>query len=313
MEYVRKYRWANYSSSKCKEYLRNDFSHECAYCKLQEQEVGVVGFDFFEIDHFKPQRLNLPDMHQYNNLYYSCAKCNNEKSDIWDEKLLDPCVDDIFSGSDPAIVGGSKENQYKYVAKNERGIFYINTFKLNSRAQIRFRKSRENHQNNIRTINTLIDEILLKFQNNTELHDLADLISQLDNLRDMKQQELNQLPRNEMFEKAEKYLNDRGIENSFVFEEYNMDIKIKIHDSTYYCELIVDNSVNEKTEYRKNISIEKLNFWFKKLKSNFGILFYYPKINRMYFYPVSDNMILSDIQDINKLKQIKIDMNYLIA
>ena len=47
MEYVRKQRWANYSSPKCKEYLRNDFSHECAYCKLQEQEVGVVGLDFF--------------------------------------------------------------------------------------------------------------------------------------------------------------------------------------------------------------------------------------------------------------------------
>lgn len=65
MEYIRKQRWANYSSPKCKEYLRNDFSHECAYCKLQEQEVGIVGLDFFEIDHFKPQSLNLPDTHQY--------------------------------------------------------------------------------------------------------------------------------------------------------------------------------------------------------------------------------------------------------
>ncbi len=43
MEYIRKQRWANYLSPKCKEYLRNDFSHECAYCKLQEQEVGIVG------------------------------------------------------------------------------------------------------------------------------------------------------------------------------------------------------------------------------------------------------------------------------
>ena len=69
MEYIRKKRWANYSSPKCKEYLRNDFSHECAYCKLQEQEVGIVGLDFFEIDHFKPQSLNLPDKHKYYNLY----------------------------------------------------------------------------------------------------------------------------------------------------------------------------------------------------------------------------------------------------
>lgn len=312
MEYIRKQRWASYSSPKCKEYLRNDFFHECAYCKLQEQEVGVVGLDFFEIDHFKPQTLDLPDMHKYHNLYYSCKKCNNEKSDIWNEILLDPCVDDIFSGNNPAIVGGKKENKYKYIAQNDRGTFYINTFKLNSRTQIRFRKARENHQNNIRTINTLIDEILLKVQNNSELGDVKELVCQLDNLKNLKQQELNKLPKNEIFEKAEEYLNNKGIENSLVFEEYNMDIKMEYNGSTYYCELLVDNSVEEKTEYRKNISIEKLTTWFEKLNSNFGILFYYPQINRMYFYPVSDKIALSDISDANKFKQIKIDDECLI-
>lgn len=312
MEYVRKQRWANYSSPKCKEYLRNDFSHECAYCKLQEQEVGLVGLDFFEIDHFKPQTLKLPDTHKYNNLYYSCKKCNNEKSDIWDLKLLDPCVDNIFSGNDPAIVGGKKEDEYKYTARNDRGTFYINTFKLNSRTQIRFRKARDNHQNSIHMINTLIDEIFLKFQSNAELYDLKDLICKLDNLKNLKQIELGKLPRDEMFERAEEYLNDKGIENMFVFEEYNMDIKIRIDDNTYYCELIIDNSMEEKAEYRKNLSIEKLNIWFEKLKSNFGVLFYYPKIDRMYFYPVSDKIALSDVSGPNKLMQIKIDENCFI-
>ncbi len=312
MEYIRKQRWANYSSPKCKEYLRNDFSHECAYCKLQEQEMGMAGLDFFEIDHFKPQTLKLPDMHKYHNLYYSCSKCNKEKSDIWDEKLLDPCVDDIFSGDNPAIVGGKKENKYKYIAQNDRGTFYINTFKLNSRKQIQFRKARENHQNSLRKINTLIDEILLKIQNNVALGDVKELIFQLDNLRKLEQQELNKLPKNEMFEKAEEYLNDKGIENNLVFEEYNMDIKMEYNGSTYCCELLVDNSVEEKTEYRKNISVEKLTIWFEKLNSNFGILFYYPQINRMYFYPVSDKIALSDISDANKSKQIKIDDECLI-
>lgn len=199
----------------------------------------------------------------------------------------------IFSGINPAIIGGKKENHYKYIAKNDRGTFYINTFKLNSRTQIRFRKARENHENSLHTINTLIDEILLKFQYNAELHDLKDLIYQLDNLRHLKQQELGKLPKDEMFEKAEEYLNDKGIENSLVFEEYNMDFKMKFNGSTYYCELLVDNSLEEKTEYRKNISVEKLTTWFEKLNSNFGILFYYPRINRMYFYPVPDTV--SDI------------------
>lgn len=70
--------------------------------------------------------------------------------------------------------------------------------------------------------------------------------------------------------------------------------------------------MEEKTEYRKNLSVEKLNVWFEKLKSNFGVLFYYPQINRMYFYPVSDKIILSDISESNKLKQIKIGAEYLI-
>lgn len=312
MEYVRKQRWANYSSPKCKEYLRNDFSYECAYCKLQEQEVGFVGLDFFEIDHFRPQSLDFPDVHEYHNLYYSCKKCNNEKSNIWDTKLLNPCIDDIFSGCNPAIVGGKKENQYKYIAQNDRGSFYINTFKLNSRTQIHFRKAREKHQNNIRKINTLIDEILLKFQNNVDLHNFEELKCQLEKLRNLKQIELDKLPKDEMFEKAEEYLNNKDIENSLVFEEYNMDLKIKINDSTYYCELLIDNSAEEKTEYRKNLSIEKLTTWFEKLKSNFGILFYYPKINRMYFYPVSNKIALSDISDANQSKQIKIGDEYLI-
>lgn len=154
---------------------------------------------------------------------------------------------------------------------------------------------------------TLIDEILLKFQYNAELHDLKDLIYQLDNLRHLKQQELGKLPKDEMFEKAEEYLNDKGIENSLVFEEYNMDFKMKFNGSTYYCELLVDNSLEEKTEYRKNISVEKLTTWFEKLNSNFGILFYYPRINRMYFYPVSNNMTLPEITDGKKIRQIKIN------
>ena len=70
---------------------------------------------------------------------------------------------------------------------------------------------------------------------------------------------------------------------------------------------MVDNSLEEKTEYRKNISVEKLTTWFEKLNSNFGILFYYPRKNRMYFYPVSNNMTLPEITDGKKIRQIKIN------
>ena len=87
-----------------------------------------------------------------------------------------------------------KKNIINILPKTIEGTFYINTFKLNSRTQIRFRKARENHENSLHTINTLIDEILLKFQHNAELHDLKDLIFQFNNLRHLKQQELDKLP-----------------------------------------------------------------------------------------------------------------------
>lgn len=313
MEYVRKRRWANYGTLKCKEYLRNDFSHECAYCKLQEQEVGLVCSDYFEIDHFKPKSIKCDDTHKYNNLYYSCQKCNNEKSDTWSNKLLDPCNDDIFSGNSPAIVGGTKDNQHKYIAQNEQGSFYINTFKLNSRHQIRIRKMRAEHQNNIFIIDALIDEILLKFREKAELQDLSELIDKLDELRIIKQQKLSTLPKDEMFEKAESYLNEHEIENCLVFEEYNMDMKIKVNGITYYCELLVDDSNIEKSEYKKNLNIEKVRTWFNVLKSNFGVLYYFPNINRMYFFPVSNKFSLSDISNTELSKQIKINGDCIIA
>ena len=144
--------------------------------------------DFFEIDHFKPQSLNLPDTHKYHNLYYSCEKCNNEKSDIWDTKLLDPCTDDIFSGINPAIIGGKKRRIIiNILPKTIEEHFILIPLNL-----IPEHKSVSGKQEKIMktayTINTLIDEILLKFQYNAELHDLKDLIYQLDNLRHLKQQ-----------------------------------------------------------------------------------------------------------------------------
>jgi len=313
MEYARKQRWANYTDIKCREYLRNDFSHECAYCKLHEQETGLIGLNFFEIDHFKPQSHKFADMNKYHNLYYSCKKCNSEKGDIWSTDLLDPCVDDIFCGNNPAIVGGQKETNHRYLAQNDRGTYYINTFKLNSRRQIRIRKGKEDYQSNIHEINELIDEILLKFREKAEQNDLSELISQLDRLRGLKGQELDKLIKDELFENAEKYLNLRGIKNSIVFEEYNMDIKIKINEATYYCELIVDNSSDSREEYRKNLNIEKTHCWFEKLNVNFGVLYYYPNINRMFFYPISGVLTLADFPRDKQSTQIRISEEHLIA
>ncbi len=312
MEYVRKHRWTNYYDYKCKEYLRNDFSHECAYCRFQEQEAGLVGLDFFEKDHFIPQSSNVPNVHNYENLYYACRRCNGAKSDINVDKLLDPCADNIFSGDNPAIIGGKKEDDFIFVPCNDRGSYYIDAFQLNSRRQIQIRESREKHQNNIKIINNLIDEILLKFRERPDLSEISALIGRLDTLRKTKELEISTLQKSSFIQGIETYLHEKNIDHSLVFEEYNMDIKVTIEGHIYYCELVLDSSGTSKEEYRKNIPTDKLNTWFNNLLGNFGILFYYQNLDRVYFYPISKLIKATDINIKNKTMQIKIDATNLL-
>lgn len=57
--------------------LRLDFYYSCAYCSLMEQES--CGYRF-EIDHYYPTS-KYPELESdYNNLMYSCEKCNSYKS-----------------------------------------------------------------------------------------------------------------------------------------------------------------------------------------------------------------------------------------
>lgn len=316
LEYQRKFRWANYETPKCKEYLRNDFSHECAYCKLQEKEVGFIDADYFEIDHFRPQSDNDQSFnpHMYSNLYYACEKCNSEKSNTWSEELLDPCKENVFSGACPPIVGGySAETLYQYIAQGDRGKYYIETFKLNSRHHIRIRKRRINRQSNIHQIDILMDEILHKFKSKKNLTNMEQLIKQLDQLRLHKKEELSNLTKDERFESVEDYLTFRKIKNSIIFEEYNMDIKIKIEEVSYYCELIVDNSDTDNEVKQKFLDTEKLKIWFEKLEYQFGILYYYSKLNKLYFYPISKLVNKNDIAEFGNRKQIKLTEKDLIT
>lgn len=316
LEYQRKFRWANYETPKCKEYLRNDFSHECAYCKLQEKEVGFIDSDYFEIDHFKPKsdKDHKFNPHIYNNLYYVCEKCNSVKSNTWSEMLLDPCKEDIFSGDCPPIIGGySNETLYQYIAQDDRGRYYIETFKLNSRHNIRIRKRRINRKNNIHQIDMLMNEILHKFKSKKSITNLEQLINQLDQLRLRKKEELSNLTKNEQFELVENYLTFREIKNSIVFEEYNMDIKVKIKEVSFYCELIVDDSNDDNKVKKKFLDTEKLKIWFEKLEYQFGILYYYSNLNKLYFYPISKLINKNDIIKFGSRKKIELTEKDLIT
>ena len=62
-------------------FLREDFGHRCAYCNLLDTQVTTP----YEVDHFVPKVVfcdTWPELENaYENLVYSCKKCNLEKKD----------------------------------------------------------------------------------------------------------------------------------------------------------------------------------------------------------------------------------------
>lgn len=68
------------SYSEYKDYLRHDFWYSCAYCNISEIEAIGIGF---QIDHFNPTLGKADGKDDYENLMWSCDRCNRSKSDIW--------------------------------------------------------------------------------------------------------------------------------------------------------------------------------------------------------------------------------------
>lgn len=81
-------------------FLRRDFDFRCAYCLRHEFFFG--GGEAGEIDHFRPRHLFPNLLNNYDNLYWSCRKCNAVKGRTWQSadqterglRFLDPCADD---------------------------------------------------------------------------------------------------------------------------------------------------------------------------------------------------------------------------
>lgn len=66
-------------------WLRDEFDFRCVYC-LQRETWGQVTFEF-ELDHFEPQSLSPQSKLDYQNLVYSCRRCNAVKRD---QSVADP-------------------------------------------------------------------------------------------------------------------------------------------------------------------------------------------------------------------------------
>lgn len=92
---------SNYKSYKSD--LRQDFCGRCAYCNLSDSSITTP----FEIDHFIPRnacKKNRPELlTDYNNLVYSCKKCNLAKNNQFSGNLhVDHPTNELFY--DPVTV-----------------------------------------------------------------------------------------------------------------------------------------------------------------------------------------------------------------
>ena len=118
-----------------KEALRKSTSGKCMYC-----ESKIEHNSFAHIEHIKPKATDkFPELEfVWDNLGYSCQKCNNEKGDKYDINIpfIDPYIEDpedhiLFFGFFVYAKQGS-----------ERGEYTVNEVNLNRIGLIERRKER---------------------------------------------------------------------------------------------------------------------------------------------------------------------------
>lgn len=118
---------------KYKTYLKKDFSCRCAYCNLSDETVTT----YFEIDHyipkeaFKDKRPELLTL--YDNLVYSCKKCNQSKSSSFKGDVnSSPLDNELFYN--PAIVDYNsifyRDESGSILSDDKKGQNMINLLKL---------------------------------------------------------------------------------------------------------------------------------------------------------------------------------------
>lgn len=125
--------WTKFTSTKLKnetmEQLGNMFQKCCAYCEGKFEDNSYA-----QIDHFKPKSLFPELCFDYNNMNYSCEKCNNFKSNKFDKKLINPTED-------------NPEEHLKFdgvylVPLDERGLKTLEILGINNENRLENKKNR---------------------------------------------------------------------------------------------------------------------------------------------------------------------------
>lgn len=143
--------WDLFTNSKLKkqtiEQLDKMFKGCCAYCEGRYKETSYP-----QIDHFKPKSLYPELMFEYNNMNLACQKCNNAKSNKYDEKLINPTIDE----PDEHL----RYKAYMMCSLDEKGRTTIDILHLNSNESIIEKKKMYNSINNrLKLISELIEEV----------------------------------------------------------------------------------------------------------------------------------------------------------
>lgn len=305
MDFERTQRWTDYNDIKCKEYARHDFGYQCVYCLMNEKEAGTGHFAY-EIDHFVPKTKSEfynGNINSYNNLFYSCQVCNRKKLDFYNENLLNPCIDNIYFGENPALL---IDDNFKVKPNNDKGTLFIDVFKLNSRYHINRRKKSKIVNQNRKIKIDLLDTIIKSASDN--------ILENLNKVKDIiENEELFNYGLTDRFFYADELLTAKEVKHEFIFEANNLDVIAEINGIEYFCELIFDDSKDNKSTYEKRVKKEKLELWFKD-ERNIGILFYYYNLGKFYLVPLSD-IIKSkqNLNDVNIEKIIKLNDSYIIS
>ncbi len=285
MEYIRKRHWVNYYSEKCKMYLRNDFKFECAYCGMKEKD-NVMGEGLFEKDHFISRQSDAKqDLDGYNNLIYSCCKCNRTKSDQNIKMILNPCKEDIYGGQHPNIRRLGAEDHYKLYGVTPQGQQFISSLKLNSRFYRKMRQTQAQNEEIRKAVVQLLEESSsLQF---SEIHQKIKIYLENGTLTNEESDEFRcgiSKAGEDVYEVLEK-LKEMGIKYKLLFTDDDLDVSVEYCGNIYYCEIrVTDYSGMKKRS--PVIKKEKKKEW-QKTGNVCGVLYYYKEqgILNLYIYP----------------------------
>ncbi len=286
MAYIRKRHWVTYYSEKCKMYLRNDFKFECAYCGMKEK-YSVMGEQLFEKDHFVSRQSDVEwNINSYDNMVYSCRKCNETKGDQNIEMILDPCKDDIYEGKYPHIRKLGAKEHYRLQAVTARGQQFVDDLKLDSQFYRKMRRMQAENEELRKAIYQLIEQlpnlqisgidrkIKIYLQNGNPVEEESDEFR------------CGTSKSGEAVYTVLEKLKEKGIKYKLLFTDNDLDVSVEYCGNTYYCEIrITDYTGTKKTG--PVVDREKKKEW-RKTGYSCGVLYYYKEQGTMNLYIYHD-------------------------